>query len=359
MVKNILHLCLPQADNLGDHLAHLAVEQLIKNAAPEQEFLFHKIDLLEQRQNLAYLDDELDHINQNYDAIVIGAGGLLSPGLINHVFLNPACWQQVNKPIFILGVGVIGNYTNPNHNLSINSETQKHLIAAINRADLISVRDMPTRLVCEKILSLSQKKNDHLFFTGCPTLVDCKAKTPLPKKWDWGINIPLLHGNTKDHQGPLLVTAEMIMRNVPNTVWICHSAQEQEHANKFKKDTKLDFDVIRPTTFSEVGELYAQINQALVTKAHAGYFCLANNVPFGMISYDMKCDALLQMITDFPIDFSVHIHHLNELDFSKRIQNIMRNTLEYKEELQQGQNTLLNFYMDENKKLSISIKNTI
>jgi len=65
--------------------------------------------------------------------------------------------------------------------------------------------------------------------------------------------------------------------------------------------------VVRPETFKEVAAIYSRCNVAVVTKMHSALFCLANNVPFSMITYDAKCDALLELLYDCIEPFSLNL----------------------------------------------------
>ena len=76
--------------------------------------------------------------------------------------------------------------------------------------------------------------------------------------------------------------------------------------------------------FDDVKKYYPLCRKALVTKAHAAMFSLANEVPFAFIGYDIKCDALLDMIYGNPTDFIVHIDELKNIQIEKRIDSMLK-----------------------------------
>ena len=51
-----------------------------------------------------------NQINSNFDAIVIGAGGLLGINLLGRLFKDPDSWSRLKIPIIALGIGTIKNH---------------------------------------------------------------------------------------------------------------------------------------------------------------------------------------------------------------------------------------------------------
>ncbi|MCK5147479.1 hypothetical protein KAR48_12045 [bacterium] len=112
----------------------------------------------------------------------------------------------------------------------------------------------------------------------------------------------------------LQATHLLLQANIEKILWICHSEAEVKQANILNSMEKRAIDVVYPKTVRDVSAAYSTCRMAMVTKAHTGMFCLANHVPFAIFSYDMKCDALMEMIWDFPHHLVCHIDQLANVD---------------------------------------------
>ncbi|MBW2018223.1 MAG: hypothetical protein JRJ01_15525, partial [Deltaproteobacteria bacterium] len=137
----VLHICLPHEDNLGDQLAHQVVHKALQDHGLGCRF--HEVDLWELRTQ-------------------VGAGGMFSPGLINFVFRDPGNWSRIKIPLFFFGVGVIANNTLPNHYAILGPDSDAPLVKALQAASLVSVRDMRTWLTAAKVLP---DHRERLFLT--------------------------------------------------------------------------------------------------------------------------------------------------------------------------------------------------
>lgn len=328
--NKVLHLCMTKEVNLGDELAHKAIEARLNGLVSDIDI--EKRDIWQFREAQKPLDDEIDTINQQYQLIIIGAGGLLSLGIINYIFSKPSSWSKVTIPIVFYGVGIIGNYHLCQWVLS-GLETA-HLDAALKAASLISVRDLRTYLVSTKATG-----KEKVFLTGCPTLHYAKTTKKKPS-YSLALNLPFQHGICAEYTKELTALAKSVVKR-DGLVWICHSKLEYINAVEFRDYAKAHYDVVQPKSFDEVQEIYSRIDMAVVTKAHSGIFSLANLTPFAFLSYDLKCDALLEMIVDFPCNYLLHIHRLQELDVEKRIESMLSCLEENKAHIINGQKTLL------------------
>jgi len=63
---------------------------------------------------------------------------------------------------------------------------------------------------------------------------------------------------------------------------------------------------------------------AIVTKLHSAYFCLANNVPFNFISYDIKCDYLLEMLYDSIAPYNLNLYDLENFRIEKKMEKLIK-----------------------------------
>lgn len=313
-----LHFCLPADDNLGDQLAHEALAECFN--AHDVNLDIEQVNIRDLRNSDTRLDDQIDAFNNEYDLIVIGAGGLLLPFFLESIFTHPDSWSKISIPLVFFGVGAIGEFVRPIWYTNASPDGKNHLTAALNAAASISVRDLRSWLLVSRLLRNDQSR---IFMTGCPTAF-CVAAGQLdtPRPYKLALNIPFAHGGCIEYQKQLLIAAEVAVKNINGINWICHSQLEYEHAQKFKDSLDGSFDITLPSTSDEIAKAYSSCEFGLVTKAHAGIFCLANNTPFAFLSYDMKCDALMEMIVDFPHHYLIHIDELSE-DIPKKIIEVM------------------------------------
>ncbi len=298
----VLHFCLPQDNNLGDQLAYQALPLCFAKYDALLE-----VDMVNLRHLInkgEFLDDKIDKYMDKYDLIAIGAGGLLLPFFINAIFKEPESWLKINIPLIFFGVGAIGEIARGSNYTAEDKDSYPHLACALKAATAVSIRDLRSYLLVSRLLNDS---NEKIFLTGCPTAFCTAADSAVEANYNLGLNIPFVHGGCREYQQELVSVAELIVQNVPQIKWICHSTVEREYALKVRNQLKLKYDVVMPSTPEEIGREYASCKMTLVTKAHAGIFSLANNVPFAFLSYDMKCDALMEMIVDFPHQYLIHL----------------------------------------------------
>ena len=127
----------------------------------------HKIDIRKLRKTSTYLDDKVDSYRDNYDFVVIGAGGLLLPFFLESIFSDPSIWSKLDIPLVFFGVGAIGEYAQKSWYTSVGPTDNSHLVQALKSASTISVRDLRSWLLVSRITS---NNRNNLFMTGCPTV---------------------------------------------------------------------------------------------------------------------------------------------------------------------------------------------
>jgi hypothetical protein len=315
-----LHLCLPNEDNLGDAIACEIVEPSFRKYGVDLRC--DRVDVVDLKRHGRVLDDKFDEMNDRYDVVIVGAGGLLSLGLIEFIFDDPGIWERFRIPIIFFGAGAILNRGAPESYPGVDADADLHLPRALRAASVVSVRDLRSWLLAAR---LSGKGSDRLFLTGCPTIYAVRAGADQRQVgFDLALNPPLTHGVCGQYREQLLQVANAVIRRTKRLRWVCHSSVEERHAKEILAQTVRNFDVCTPRNAEEAARAYAPCRAALVTKAHAGWFCLANNVPFAFLSYDMKCDALLEMLTDFPDRFLCHVDSLPGIDIGKRVRDLLK-----------------------------------
>jgi len=339
----VLHFCLPNDDNLGDQLAHSELAECFSRYAITLDI--YQIDIRELRNTSTYLDDEIDSFREVYDFIVIGAGGLLLPFFIESIFFDPSTWSRLNMPLVFFGVGAIGEYAQQSWYTNFAADDDSPLVQALRAASTISVRDLRSWLLVSRLINNNQK---NLFITGCPTVFSTSGEGDhLPRTHLLALNIPFTHGGCFQFQEQLLQVAHLVVTNIKKIKWICHSDAEYKQALKVRENMRISFDVVLPKTPEDISREYSSCETALVTKAHAGIFCLANNTPFGFLSYDMKCDALMEMIVDFPHHYLCHVDELSGINIPQTLQRIMARVSQDRMKIKKSQRLLVDKFRHE------------
>ncbi len=232
---------------------------------------------------------------------------------------------------------------------------KSNYISAIKAATLISVRDRASWFLVEKY----KAELSPLYLTGCPTLFSNKIKgQTLQKQYDLGINILFSHSALcHKHRETLAKIALYFIATVPNSVWICHSEAEEREAKFLLKAQNINIPVIYPKTFEEVADVYSRCTAALVTKLHSAYFCLANNVPFGFISYDIKCDFLLEMLYDSIAPYSLNLYDLENYRLDKKLEDLLKTLTSQFETMKSAETGLMGNWKKKIKNSSQILKN--
>ena len=339
----VLHFCLPNDDNLGDELAHSVLPNCFESYGVSLDV--QRRDIRSLINTSTFLDNQVESYNQDYDLIVIGAGGLLLPFFIDGIFEDTDSWSRIEIPLVFFGVGIIGEFVEQSWYTSVSPRDNQHVVSALNAATAISVRDLRTWLFASRLVT---KHHNQIFLTGCPSVFQTRAgPVNLEYTHDLALNLPFTHAGCYEYQKQILQLAELIVRNVPGIKWICHSAVEFEHATRFRKEGGFGFDIAYPRTAFEIGKEYVSCKSGFVTKAHAAIFCLANNIPFGFLSYDMKCDALMEMMVDHPHHYLCHIDELKTETLAESTQKIMNNLVRDSKAIKRAQCLLLDRFQSE------------
>ena len=222
----VLHFCLPNDDNLGDELAHSVLPDCFESYGVGLDV--HRVDIRSLINTSTFLDDQIESYNEDYELMVIGAGGLLLPFFMNGIFEDTDSWSRIEIPLVFFGVGVIGEFAEQIGYTTVNPCENQHVVKALNAATAISVRDLRTWLFATRLVN---NYHNRIFLTGCPTVFQTGADS-VNREYthDLALNLPFTHAGCHEYQKQILQLAELIVRNVPGIKWICHSAVELEHA---------------------------------------------------------------------------------------------------------------------------------
>jgi hypothetical protein len=306
----VFHPCLPNYDNLGDIVANEAVRPMFRRRGIDLELVDH--DLASTPRALHYLDESIDLINDSFDAMMIGPGGFLGPKLIGSVFQDCRAWQRLTVPLFLNGIGIIGSITRPVWYSSMDHDSP--VACSLRRADVVSVRELNTWLLAARVMG---QDSSRLMLAGCPSVqiarISGEDVCP-PKTYDLALNLSFVHEVCRNYVSGLLELVKAVASRYRRVLWICHSGMDADQAIGVNRELGLGFDVVRPRNALEAGSSYAACERALVTRFHAGIFCLANTVPFNFVGYDVKCWHLISMIADEPHRYILPIDRVSNAD---------------------------------------------
>lgn len=354
-----LHVCLPGYDNLGDRLGMQAVAPLFSEHNLHLTVDVVNIqDLINQKIGL---DPRIDEINRTYDMLIIGAGGYLHPlHLLPRIFHQIESWAKLKIPLILFGFGVVNLHENcpyPTKFALLSPHEDNHLTAALRAATAVSVRDVRSWFVSTRLLGTEAHK---VFLTGCPTVfLTGRQKHVTPITHEIGLNLPFRHALCNQYQDVLLKIASLLVGSLTfsnakdaegqtKTIkWICHSEGEREDAEQLRSQLKQGFDIVTPKTFDETSAAFASCRFALVTKGHAGIFALANRVPFAFLSYDVKCDGLVESLWDDPQDLLLYIHKLRDVEIDQVLQTLLNNLIRLSPKLKIASDHLMDHFAKE------------
>jgi len=180
-MKNVLHLWAVSNFNAGDYLLGPATRQWFENNVFRANFT-----LLSCRN---YFNEEaVDRINEKYDALLIGGGGLILPDT------NPnkiSCWQwkiskdnidKIKIPIYVVSIGYNLFYNQnicmPNINNNNQDKTRlqifnDNITTLIDKSEYFSVRHNGDIELLKKHVPVSL--HDKITFQFCPTINYAKS----------------------------------------------------------------------------------------------------------------------------------------------------------------------------------------
>jgi hypothetical protein len=266
-------------------------------------------DLALMPPSLRFLDERIDEINASFDMVMIGPGGFLGPKLIGSVFRDCQSWKRLTVPLCLNGIGVVGSITRPVWYSAMDEDT--HVTCSLRQAAVVSARELNTWLLAARVMG---QDSNRLLLAGCPSLQIARIDAGVPVTYDLALNLSFIHEVCRNYVSELLCLAKAVASRYPRVLWICHSRMDADQATGINRELGLGFDVVQPQNAQEAGSSYAACKHALVTRFHAGMFCLANSVPFGFIGYDVKCWHLMSMIADEPHQYILPIDRLTKTD---------------------------------------------
>jgi hypothetical protein len=312
----LLHLCRPTYDNLGERAAIAAVQPMFEQRGVAVSRT--AVDVWDG-PDARPLDGRIAEINAGYDLVMIGPGGFLGPRLIDRVLDDADAWSRLAVPLCFNGVGVVASIGRPVWFSALDAGSPT--FRALSAAAVVSVREPQSWLMASRAMS---ERPDRLVLAGCPSVAFAKASPAPEKTHDLALDLSFTHEVCRNHVAPLLDVARRVRETGRSVLWVCHSALDEQQALGVNAKLELGFDIVRPTSAAAAGRAYGACRAALVTHFHAGIFCLANQVQFGFIGYDVKCWSLMSMLADEPHRYILPIDRLATMDLGAEVPGLLR-----------------------------------
>jgi polysaccharide pyruvyl transferase WcaK-like protein len=215
------------------------------------------------------------------------------------------------------------------------------VLRALRRARAVSTRDLNSWLLAARAMGGDTAR---LTLAGCPSVRSAYCDRPPAKAYDLALNLSFVHENCRLHVPLLVQIARSVRAQRRRVLWIAHSKLDQSQAMGVNRQLRLGFDVVRPRSGAEAGAAYAACNFALVTRFHAGIFCLANSIPFGFIGYDVKCWHLMSMFADEPHHYVLPIDQLTESGVENDIARLFQRIESNAEPLRRAERLLAAYF---------------
>jgi hypothetical protein len=348
-MTRILQLCLYKASNFGDRISRDVLSMTLQrfDIAAEVDC----IDLAEMQQSGESLDHQVNEINLKYDCIILGTGGMLCWYILDWAFKDPENWRRLRPPLVLFGIGIIHNLGRGTLYTQLRpDEPNSSVIEAIKAATLIAVRDNRSALFVQRMVGGDKRT----YLTGCPSLQFVRGTS---KTGDaFLINIPFKHGPTREKSDALMLIARRALERNENVVWLCHSQEEVDDAKAIVAHVSTLVDIIRPETITDVGAIMVRCNRGIAVKAHPAYFMLANNVPFGLLAYDYKCQAMMEMLDDEPMRLITNISHLDQNNAVSEADRLMDEIDAHHDAIRRSQWALRSYLDQEFQALGIALQ---
>jgi hypothetical protein len=311
-----LHPCRPTYDNLGEVAANEAIAPMFLRRGVTIQLV--EDDVWARRATGRFLDDRIEEINSRYDLVMIGPAGFLGPRMIDSIFELSANWRRLTTPLCINGVGIVASITRPVWYSAMDADA--HVMRALSQASVVSTRDSNSWLLASRALG---SDSERLMLAGCPSMRLARRDPRPAETHDLALNLSFTHEVCSCYVPVLLQIAQSVRARCRRVLWICHSQMDESQAVGVNRRLQLGFDIVRPKTAAQAGAAYASCKRALVTRFHAGIFCMANSVPFGFVGYDVKCWHLVSMVADEPHQYVLPIDRLSVPGVDGEIERIL------------------------------------
>lgn len=291
---------------------------------------------------------DIDNINNNFDMVIIGGGGIYWPSSKKILFkISEKQLKKINKPIITYGVGV----NIENDEIKEKNSLNNKILKLDKILKLSSVRDFKSRKYFEK-------NNINTNLVPCPSMflesnIDFDLLSEYKNKKIGFVLIPLCRIPEEYQKNYIKILFDFIVNKKKeyDCFLISHSKQLEDSYYKLSKD--LDIQLIYTTNPNQLMSIYKQMDFVIGSRGHMSIFALGANTPFINLSYNLKCDAFAEMI-NYPKELSEKIENLNYEELIEKFDFLIKNEKKIKDILffkKQEFLKLNKYYIDSIKKM--------
>jgi len=310
-MKKVLHL-FSNDNNFGDSGSAAGIEFLF-NKFGGNKFNFENYFIA----NNDLTPEIIRRINTEKDFVIVGGGGLFrKPKFFKLIFsLSESSLKKIKKPIIIYGVGV--NYENGRDKEL--SDIKKQLFKLKKYVSLFYVRDLYT----QNILNELQIENK---LAPCPSLflepAEIKILSGSNKKRVGIILAPFTRVKTKVFNSYVetLVSFLAAFKNEYDFYLINHCrVVDRSYLKLFKI---LDIPLLYSADHHQLMARYCAMDYVIGSRGHMPIFATGANKPFLNISYNVKCDAFVNLL-GYPADLNFDIKSLKAEKMKEKFKNML------------------------------------
>ena len=308
-MKRIFHLYGNKV-NLGDWGSALGIKQLLESVSTEKiQYMDWHISYGSNKIN----EDLISKINKEYDAVIIGGGGLLfkkRPKYSKDIWplgilinISRKNIERIEVPIFIFSIGLNQDldekrrlFQKNYHGIYFNKKQIGNIRFLMEASSLVSVRDVDTKAFLEEI---GGSKTIHL--TPYPSMFLCRNKkdetTNQHIKPSVGIS---LRGNTPiSIRNKFIQIAPILQKRGYDIFHISHNTGKGE-AEKGLEES-LGIKKIISDTPMQLMDNYRKLDFTIGMRCHSNIFSFGANKPFIPLSYNIKNNSFAKMVdmTDY------------------------------------------------------------
>jgi len=260
-----------KSGNMGDLGSSQGIKMILRSINPNITF----IDFPIIKKKVSWF--EINKLNKQFDAVIIGGGGL---------FYNREHYSS--KPKCIWGVGVNQEYSKKDKWI-INEETIRAIAAFAQSTKFIGVRDNLTIGFFKNYIPVSAK------LVPCPSMFMLKdLKGTVSRKKSVAIN--LTHRSVDIHKlmSAMSTVVNYLRDKSYEPIFIVHVLREDRKLFSYFEELKVKIFV--PSSPENLMEFYKNQQFLIGMRGHSLIYATGANIPMIALSYNKKCDGHIDLL---------------------------------------------------------------
>ena len=298
---HIFHIYANQI-NLGDWGSAIGIKKMLRNASHE-DVRFEDFFIQDK-----FSDKKINELNEKFDAIIIGGGGLYK---IEHNLRDKLCrkWpfgillnikedqlKKIKIPIFIYAAGLNRDldikrkidYTDIN-NIYFTKKQVNNIRKLHSYIDLISVRDTASNGFLSEI-----DPDTNFYLTPCPSMFispDNSINYGENNKIRIGLNFKNLDTLNLDNIKKII---DILKDKRYEINYINHNSKLDNFSKNISYELKIK--LVSSKDPFELAATYKSMDYTIGMRGHSNIFSFGSNIPFISLSYNVKCDFFCDMV---------------------------------------------------------------